>query len=154
MATAYRWHKLNPTEFKQLQDYTSCTCVPELTSYCMPFSDASKPIATVLSEIGYTVGDDATLNAEDFRHLLDIYLDAPVPDELVDHLFLSFIKRPHNDEHEGSIEINTVALCFMLQQQRQQAPVVAGQRRCAAPSPSISLPQLRCAPIVSHSHTM
>lgn len=80
----------------------------ELKSYCMLIADASKPIATVLSELGYTVGDDATLDTEDFRRLLGIYLDAPIPDELVDHLFLSFVKRPHDDEHEGLIKLKAV----------------------------------------------
>ncbi|GFR92443.1 diacylglycerol kinase [Elysia marginata] len=83
MTSLLQWQKLSPSEFHQLQEYTSYS---------------SKKLKDVLEEFN---GDgvlskynpDEPIDYPGFKLFMDTYLDAEIPEDLCKHLFLSFMKK-------------------------------------------------------------
>ncbi|XP_055860673.1 diacylglycerol kinase beta-like isoform X3 [Biomphalaria glabrata] len=81
-----QWQKLSPTEFHQLQEYTSYS---------------SKKLKDVLGEFKEN-GALSKYNPEEpidypgFKLFMETYLEAEIPEDLCKHLFLSFMKKAAN----------------------------------------------------------
>ncbi|XP_046451237.1 diacylglycerol kinase beta-like isoform X2 [Daphnia pulex] len=83
LQSAYRWEKLSPAEFEQLQD---------LAAY------SSKKLSDVLAEFSGTgplskFQPDGDIDYEGFKLFMDTYLEMEMQEELCKRLFLSFVKR-------------------------------------------------------------
>ncbi|ESO90105.1 hypothetical protein LOTGIDRAFT_164410 [Lottia gigantea] len=86
-----KWQKLSPSEFHQLQEYTSYS---------------SKQLKDVLKEFD---GDgvlskynpEEPMDYEGFTLFMDAYFEAQVPEELCQHVFLSFMKKPVTPSASG-----------------------------------------------------
>ncbi|KZS03927.1 putative Diacylglycerol kinase 1 [Daphnia magna] len=83
LQSAYRWEKLSPAEFEQLQD---------LAAY------SSKKLSDVLVEFSGTgplskFQPDGDIDYEGFKLFMDTYLEMEMQEELCKRLFLSFVKR-------------------------------------------------------------
>ncbi|KAH9514329.1 hypothetical protein Btru_028777 [Bulinus truncatus] len=78
-----QWQKLSPTEFHQLQEYTSYS---------------SKKLKDILQEFKEN-GALSKYNPEEpidypgFKLFMETYLEAEIPEDLCKHLFLSFMKK-------------------------------------------------------------
>ncbi|XP_058464816.1 diacylglycerol kinase 1 isoform X2 [Malaya genurostris] len=87
MATAanvYKWEKLSPSEFQQLQDLASYSS-KKLQNVLQEFCSPTTPSATRFHP-------DGDIDYEGFRRFLDAFLDCETPEELSTHLFISFLK--------------------------------------------------------------
>lgn len=79
---AFHWQKLSPSEFHQLQEYTSYS---------------SKKLKDVLEEFNnngvLTHNPDEPIDYDGFRLFMETYLEADIGEDLCKHLFLSFNKK-------------------------------------------------------------
>ncbi|KAK2718156.1 diacylglycerol kinase 1-like [Artemia franciscana] len=79
-----RWEKLSPAEFQQLQDLASYS-TKKISDVLLEFSGDG-----VLSKCN----PDGDVDYTTFKLVLDTYLDIETPEELCQHVFLSFVKKP------------------------------------------------------------
>ncbi|XP_071438737.1 diacylglycerol kinase beta [Hetaerina americana] len=85
---ALQWDKLSPGEFQQLQDFAAYS-TRKLKDVLEEFSGDGKLAKHNL---------DGDVDFEGFRAFMDAYLEVEVPEDLVRHMFLSFVKRPGIDD--------------------------------------------------------
>ncbi|XP_065086474.1 diacylglycerol kinase 1 [Ochlerotatus camptorhynchus] len=83
-STVYKWEKLSPSEFQQLQDLASYS-TKKLQNVLQEFCSPTTPSATRFHP-------DGDVDYEGFRKFLDAFLDCETPEELTRHLFISFLK--------------------------------------------------------------
>ncbi|XP_058835375.1 diacylglycerol kinase 1 [Topomyia yanbarensis] len=83
-ANVYKWEKLSPSEFQQLQDLASYSS-KKLQNVLQDFCSPTTPSATRFHP-------DGDIDYEGFRRFLDAFLDCETPAELSKHLFISFLK--------------------------------------------------------------
>uniref|UniRef100_T1J4I9 Diacylglycerol kinase n=1 Tax=Strigamia maritima TaxID=126957 RepID=T1J4I9_STRMM len=86
-----QWDKLSPAEFQLLQDYSQYS-TKKLSDMLEEFKAGG-----VLSKFN----PDADINLQGFRIFMDTYLEIEVSEELITHLFLSFVKRPQKLETQS-----------------------------------------------------
>ncbi|XP_053683308.1 diacylglycerol kinase 1 isoform X2 [Sabethes cyaneus] len=85
MATnVFKWEKLSPSEFQQLQDLASYS-TKKLQNVLHEFYSATTPSASRFQP-------DGDVDYEGFRRFLDAFLDCETPEELSKHLFISFLR--------------------------------------------------------------
>ncbi|CAG0889043.1 unnamed protein product [Darwinula stevensoni] len=82
---SFRWEKLSPAEFQQLQDFATYS---------------TKKLQDVLDEFNGTgplskYNRDGEIDYEGFKLFMNTWLEVKVPEDLCHHLFLSFIKKHH-----------------------------------------------------------
>ncbi|KAL5010595.1 hypothetical protein ScPMuIL_012900, partial [Solemya velum] len=96
---AYHWQKLSPGEFHQLQEYASYS---------------SKKLRDCLKEFEGD-GDlskynpEEPMNYEGFKLFMETYLEAEVPQDLCNHLFLSFMKKPNGQGMGKDFKVKDMA---------------------------------------------
>ncbi|XP_055538831.1 diacylglycerol kinase 1 isoform X2 [Wyeomyia smithii] len=83
-ANVFKWEKLSPSEFQQLQDLASYS-TKKLQNVLQEFCSPSTPSASRFQP-------DGDVDYEGFRRFLDAFLDCETPEELSQHLFISFLK--------------------------------------------------------------
>ncbi|KAK6181020.1 hypothetical protein SNE40_008967 [Patella caerulea] len=89
---AKEWQKLSPSEFHQLQEYTSYSS-KQLKDVLQEFNGEGK-----LSKYN----PEEPMDYEGFNLFMDSYFEAQVPEELCQHVFLSFMKKPVTPSASGS----------------------------------------------------
>ncbi|XP_013400268.1 diacylglycerol kinase beta isoform X2 [Lingula anatina] len=80
----FQWQKLSPSEFHQLQEYSSYS---------------SKNLKDTLKEfegdgILSQYSKDEPIDYDGFKKFMEFYMEAAIPEDLCRHLFISFMKKP------------------------------------------------------------
>ncbi|XP_076069534.1 diacyl glycerol kinase 1 [Oratosquilla oratoria] len=131
-----RWEKLSPTEFQQLQDFTSYSNT-KLKDMIKEFS-GSGPLRKY--------NPDGEIDYEGFRLFMDTYLEVETPPELCRHLFLSFVKRPRAQTVEPkSIKemavMSSATACAPITSHNTSGGSITNIANCGPPEPSSQDPQ-------------
>uniref|UniRef100_A0A904A5G2 Diacylglycerol kinase n=1 Tax=Anopheles quadriannulatus TaxID=34691 RepID=A0A904A5G2_ANOQN len=80
----HKWEKLSPSEFQQLQDLASYS-TKKLQNVLQEFCSPATPSASRFHP-------DGDIDYDGFRKFLDSFLDCETPDDLSQHLFISFLQ--------------------------------------------------------------